>query len=320
MKLALVKSLWGVPAAGNTAEWDDMFAKIAEEGFSAVETIGLVWGQDPELFRTLAARHGLRCIAQVHTAGGYIKDGNYVYCASPSVEEHTTSFRAQVLAALQLDPVLINVHSGHDSWNSSTAISYFLQALAIEKEIASSIVIVHETHRQRLMFNPFQTLEILSCPELIDLKINADLSHWACVCERLFDDIERDPWWPVLLSLVAQHCHFVHARIGHAEGPQVIDPRRPEFAPEVNAHLSWWEAIWKSQRARKLEYSYVETEHGPEPYQSYHARPARSATVAAPEDISESEKGEILWEINAHVAFIVSQKYDALRVEEEEKS
>jgi hypothetical protein len=28
-------------------------------------------------------------------------------------------------------------------------------------------------------------------------------------------------WWPEVLDLVSEHCHFIHARVGHAEGPQV---------------------------------------------------------------------------------------------------
>jgi len=58
MRLALIKSLWGVPEANSTSGWEAMFAKIAAEGFSAVETISLVWEQDAGLFKTLLTKHG----------------------------------------------------------------------------------------------------------------------------------------------------------------------------------------------------------------------------------------------------------------------
>lgn len=64
MKLALVKSLWGVPASGAPSAWDEMFAKISSDGFAAVETIALVWGQDAELFKSLLKRHGI-CISYI---------------------------------------------------------------------------------------------------------------------------------------------------------------------------------------------------------------------------------------------------------------
>lgn len=207
-----------------------------------------------------------------------------------------------------MGPAVVNVHSGHDSWTTSQATSYFRQVLDIEKEIVDPnvTIVVHETHRQRLMFNPYQTLEILNNPDLADLKLNADLSHWVCVCERLFDDAGRDPWWPSLLQQVAQRCYLIHARIGHAEGPQVFDPRRTDlFETEIKSHLRWWNVIWDSQADRGLEYSFVETEHGPEPYQSYFPLPGDSDKV-----LSEDDKGKLLWDINAHVASLVADSFD----------
>ena len=35
----------------------------------------------------------------------------------------------------------------------------------------------------------------------------------------------------------------IHARIGHPEGPQVNDPRAPEWENAVKAHLEWWDKI-----------------------------------------------------------------------------
>ena len=86
-------------------------------------------------------------------------------------------------------------------------------------EAALGVKIVHETHRQRLFYSPYSTAELLALPELKALKINADLSHWCCVCEHVFDAANpRDDWWPETLALVASHCAFVHCRVGHEEG------------------------------------------------------------------------------------------------------
>ena len=316
MELVLVKSLWGVPASSGTSGWEEMFAQIARDGFGAVETISLVWEQDTELFKSLLTKNNLKFIAQIHTAGGYMRDSNYVYCSSYNVNEHAESFRTQVQSALSLNPALINVHSGHDMWESEKILAYFEQVLAIEKEIVpSTTTLVHETHRQRLLFNPSQTLEILSNPKLSGLKLNADLSHWACVCERLFEDESRDPWWPPLLQMVAERCHFIHARVGHSEGPQVFDPREGAlFSAEISAHLKWWEAIWKNQYKRGMRYSFVEPEHGPEPYQSYYSMPSSkvSKVGTAVPSLSEEERGEILWNINNHVAGLVVQSFNNL--------
>ena len=265
-----------------------------------------------------------------------MQDGEYIYCSSCDVDVHVDSFRRQVISALLLDPVIINVHSGHDSWDTRTATEYFVQVLAIENEltIGRDIAIVHETHRQRQLHSPFQTMALLNRPELRELKINADLSHWVCLCERVFSNPGRDPWWPDLLQRLAEHCMFIHARVGHAEGPQVFDPRRVDlFDNEVNAHLEWWEVIWNCRRVKGATIMYIEPEHGPEPYQSYYTVPIRcndpggsgitssdvestdrfivdrSAHEAAIHD--EEKKSKILWDINAYVGALAKNKFNS---------
>ena len=94
--------------------------------------------------------------------------------------------------------------------------------------------------------------------------MNADLSHWVVVCERVFDCPAHEringsdgDWWPQVLSLVhpclcvtysntnmllliseqvAQHAHLLHARVAYREGPQVPDPSDAAWTNEVAAH------------------------------------------------------------------------------------
>jgi sugar phosphate isomerase/epimerase len=61
--------------------------------------------------------------------------------------------------AKALNPVLINVHSGHDSWTVDAAAEYFRDALAIEAR--HGVTMVHETHRQRLLGFPYSAAQIL---------------------------------------------------------------------------------------------------------------------------------------------------------------
>ena len=107
-----------------------------------------------------------------------------MYSSSCLVSDHIASFRTLLQNALEMGAFLVNCHSGHDSWNVEKGLNYFQQALAIEKELVHEnelfkhVLVVHETHRQRLLYSPYQTLELLSLPELKELKVNADLSHW----------------------------------------------------------------------------------------------------------------------------------------------
>jgi hypothetical protein len=252
------------------------------------------------------------------------------------------SFHNQIISALEMKPILINCHSGVDSWNENEALSYFQQVLSIEQQLLLSsapapaaapaaaaarddqhsfIKIVHETHRQRLLFNPFQAASLLSHPSLQHLKINADLSHWVCVCERVFTE-SRDRWWPNLLNLVASHCHFIHARVGYAEGPQVPDPRSEIWRQEVEAHLVWWEKIWSRAASGELadgreQVFIIEPEHGPAPYQIYsHICPdhheghgGERSESAQEEELEQRRRDEILWEINNYIASLVRERW-----------
>ena len=137
-------------------------------------------------------------------------------------------------------------------------------------------------------------------PELEKLKINADLSHWCCVCEHVFDGTsKRDDWWPATLALVAKHCEFIHCRVGHAQGPQVPDPDAPEYAAEVGAHFAWWRAIWSAQAERHSEaeaHVWAEPEFGPPPY--LQCAPFTKVPVAN------------LWEVNKKMAARMREEFD----------
>ena len=67
------------------------------------------------------------------------------------------------------------------------------------------------------------------------------------------------------IDLVLPRVDHVHARIGHQEGPQVNDPRAPEWEDAVKAHFAWWDKIveLKKQKGDTLT---VLTEFGPPTY------------------------------------------------------
>jgi len=309
----IAKSLWGVAEAGDKLRWDSMLERIKSSGFGAVESI-LIFdvNLDPKYFRELLDKYDLQLFIQLHTASDWSK---FDYCASCDLQVHVASFRKLVQDSLMLRPTVINVHSGHDSWSHETAISYFEQVLAIEEELLvgefKDVVLVHETHRQRLLFNPYQTRDILAHPTISGrLRLNCDLSHWVCVCEKLFNASDaRDAWWPGVLETVANHCYLIHARVGHTEGPQVMDPRDPHCAAETEAHISWWRRIIECQRSRGVR-TFITTEHGPEPYQVFDTpkpQPQDGRGGDGGGKLTDEEKNTILWDINVFVKDRIEQ-------------
>ena len=203
-RLRLCRTFWGVDEALDPAKWDELFSQVAGQGYAAVELISLGWRTETDKLVELLNKNNLALICQIHTTGGYIEEGKgFVYCSSCEVADHKASFEALVKECAQLlarcrHGGFINSHSGIDYWSTEKAVDFLTFALQIEE--VNQVKITHETHRQRLFWNPFSTYDILNHPAIkgTSLKINADLSHWCVACERVFDPITdlRDKWWP----------------------------------------------------------------------------------------------------------------------------
>jgi len=240
MKLVPTRHLWGV-----TDAWESALPRFAANGYAAIE-IPIQWltEADSVRLRQLCFAHGLAIVPQLFTEG-------------LTVEEHLASFRRYVTAAVGFSPLIINVHSGRDAWSQAEVLRFYREVRCIEADHA--IPICHETHRGRPMFSPWSTRDILLA--VPGLRLTADFSHWVCVAERLILDEDPD-----LLRLVADHTDHLHARVGYAEGPQVPDPRAPEFLPEVEAHERWWTVLWERMSARGLAQCTLTPEFGPGRY------------------------------------------------------
>jgi hypothetical protein len=104
------------------------------------------------------------------------------------------------------------------------------------------------------------------------LKLCCDYSHWVCVCERLIDDELG------ILRKCATRCLHLHARVGYEQGPQVPDPRAPEYERHLAAHERWWRLVWQAQRKRGDAVSTLTPEFGPPLYQ--HTLPFTAVAVS----------------------------------------
>jgi sugar phosphate isomerase/epimerase len=238
MKLLLIRHLWGV-----SAPWDLAFPQIKDLGYAGIES-RLPAPDRRRNFRRLLSEHGFHYIPQVFTSG-------------LDASAHINSLKSQLEEAVAFSPLLVNAHSGQDSWSEDEAARFFEQALRLEAKFGFRIA--HETHRGRVLFNPWTTSRILK--RFPELNLCCDFSHWVCVAERLLPDHEES------VRLAAAHCLHLHARVGYEQGPQVPDPRAPEYATHLSAHEQWWKWAWKSQQQRRFKVSTLTPEFGPPLYQ-----------------------------------------------------
>lgn len=244
MRLIMVRHMWGVDEG-----WASFLPKAKAAGYGAIEiNILLLTPVRRTELTTRLADLGLGLVAQIFT-NAFIPGGD--------VATHVESFRSQCDLALAMRPRLINCHSGRDAFTRDEALDFFRRVC--DHERALPVPVAHELHRGRIFHAPWTTTPILEA--FPTLNVTADFSHWVNVCERLIDD--QLP----AIRLVADRCLHIHARVGHAQGPQVNDPRAPEWAVELAAHERWWDLCWASQQRRGLTESTLTPEFGPPTYQ-----------------------------------------------------
>ncbi len=248
MKLLLFRHLWGV-----CGTWEQVFPTFMESGYQGIECALPPRQEHPRLRRLLDEYH-FEFIPQIFSRG-------------PTVEEHLESFREQAMLAAELHPRLVNAHSGRDCFSEEESLRFFEAAL--ELEAAAGLVIAHETHRGRILYNPWTTSHLLKLFK--GLKLCCDFSHWVCVCERLMDDQAK------ILEDCAQRCIHLHARVGYEQGPQVPDPRAPEYQPHLEAHERWWALVWDAQEKQGDPATTLTPEFGPPDY--LHTLPYTKAPV-----------------------------------------
>jgi sugar phosphate isomerase/epimerase len=238
--LKLLATSWGF--RGTT---DEFCEKAKKEGYDGIE---MWWhtekaGQD-ELFNALK-KHGLEI--------GFLCGGS-----QSNWTEHLDTFRKAVDAAANNKvqrPLYINCHSGRDYFSFDQNKAFIDYTIQVAKQ--TGIKICHETHRSRILFAaPVARQFIEKIPEL---RITFDVSHWCNVHETLLTD------QPETLAMTLERVDHIHARIGHPEGPQVNDPRAPEWDAAVKAHFAWWDKV--AERKKKAgEQLTILTEFGPPDY------------------------------------------------------
>lgn len=239
-QLKVLATNWGFPGS-----LEEFCHKVKGEGYDGIE---MWWPTEEKEQKAL-----FDCLKKYELEVGFLCGRG-----ETAFDEHYHQFCKMVEAAATNKvqrPLYINCHSGKDyfSFDQNRKFIEFTTALAKQ----TGMRICHETHRSRILFAaPVARHYMDTMPEL---RITLDISHWCNVSESLLQD-QADT-----VALAIERADHVHARIGHAEGPQVNDPRAPEWESAVKAHLAWWDAIVERKKA-KGEVLTVLTEFGPPDY------------------------------------------------------
>lgn len=240
MKLIFAKAKW----EAWTQPLHPFLDRAAAAGFDATEIFIPSLAESPAAIARAHADAGLKLVAQITTDGETLSD-------------HLASLESRYLRAIACQPLLVDCHTGKDAFNHDENLLLFIRACELERD--HGVPICHELHRGRALYNAPDTLRFLR--ELPALRVNADFSHWQVVheCGCLTGHAAA-------VEAVIERAYHIHARVGFAEGPQVPDPRAPEWAEQVAINIGLWRRIVVARRAEGRSFLTISPEFGPVPY------------------------------------------------------
>lgn len=264
--LTLLATNWGFQGS-----WDAFCAKAKETGYDGIEVWLPQQEEEQEKLFTALEKHRLKY--------GFLAAGS-----ESNFEEHLAQFQRSVEAAVAFKPLYVNCHSGRDYFSFEQNKQFIDFTTKLSK--SSGVSIYHETHRSRMLFAAHIAKNFLE--KIPDLRLTLDISHWCNVHESLLQDQKE------AVELAISRTDHVHARVGHAESPQITDPRAPEWEKEVVAHFQWWDQILKNkiEAGRPLS---MTAEFGPPNYMA--AVPYTRQPLAD------------LWEVNAYMMGLWKERY-----------
>ncbi|QEC54259.1 TIM barrel protein [Anseongella ginsenosidimutans] len=238
LKIKFFCTNWGMQES-----WDSFCAKAKAAGYDGVET----WlpGNEEERAAMFSAfeKYGLEFI--------FLNSGN-----GKDFESYLDNFTQNLQRVVSYKPVLVNCHTGKDHFSFGQNQALIAAAAAISRE--SGIPVVHETHRGRFSFAAHITKEYLE--KIPDLRLTLDISHWCNVHESMLGDQEA------AVSLALSRTDHIHTRVGFPEGPQVNDPRAPEWKDVLEQHLEWWDGVVGAKIKQGGSLLTITPEFGPPDY------------------------------------------------------
>lgn len=265
-QLKIFATNWGF--SGSLTEF---CKKAKDEGYDGVE----VWvpsdEKDREAFFNAVAKYDL--------AYGFLA-GN----SGKTFEAHLADFQFQMERAASYKPIYINCHAGKDFFPYDQNRQFIDFSTQIANK--SGIPVYHETHRGRILFAAHLAKDFLQ--RIPELRLTLDISHWCCVAESLLENQGE------AVNLALSRTDHVHSRVGFEEGPQVSEPRAPEFKKAVDAHFAWWDKIVEQKKQSGATLT-MTTEFGPANYMwtlPYTRQPLAN-----------------LWEVNAYMMRLWRERY-----------
>jgi len=269
MKLKFFCPFWG----SDHLSFDTFCEKVKSENYDGVE-MGLPSDKQKkdEIIKTLE-NFELALI------------GQHYQTLEPDFEMHKKIYIHHLENLTDSPALFINSQTGKDYYSFEQ--NKALIDIADLMEAGSKMKILHETHRGKFSFAAHITKAYLE--QLPDLRLTLDISHWCNVAESFLQDQME------AVDMAINRTDHLHSRVGYQEGPQIPDPRAPEWQHALEIHAKWWDkVIGHKQKIGAKEFT-ITSEFGAPPYlvlMPFTQQPITSQ-----------------WEINVYMMKILRERY-----------
>ncbi|MGN6213669.1 sugar phosphate isomerase/epimerase family protein [Parafilimonas sp.] len=270
MDIKILCTQWGykhLPA-------DEFLEKVKSAGYDGVDTWMPENKTERKNFIQLIEQLDLSIVSHQHQATGN------------NIQAFCKSFEYYLNVALECEPLLINSHSGRDFFTIDEQLAVI--DVAENFSAKNNITVAHETHRGRIGFCPGNAAQLFKLRP--SMKITADLSHWVCVTESYLENFEK------IVDEAINRTMHVHARVGFIEGPQVPDPRLPQWQEALNHFKKWWQNIIENKKANNEALITFTPEFGPPPYMWT--------------GLADNEPLANQWDINLHIKELIKTIFE----------
>jgi hypothetical protein len=253
--------------------WKEFAERVKSAGFDGVETDIPINPYECENMLQALEEKKLLLIAQ------------HWETTDPHFETHLDEYTGRIAFLASAEPLFINSQTGKDYFSFHE--SQLLIQTAHKIAVTTGIPVYHETHRGKFSFAAHITKKFLEHDPSIGLTF--DVSHWCAVAESLLND-QQDA-----VALAIDRTRHIHARVGHAQGPQVIDPRNASVQDALQFHLQCWDRIVKENERKGEPMLTFTMEFGPAPYMMHDPITGKPLTDQ--------------WELNVYMKNLLSERY-----------
>ena len=188
-------------------------------------------------------------------------DFYFITLQLPFPKEDTVAAHVKVMEAnftnlAAINPLFINSHTGRDYFSFDDNCRIIDAAMNFAAK--NGVRILHETHRGRFSFHAASLLPYLD--KFPQMELVGDFSHFCTVSESMLEGQED------IISRIIPQVSHIHARLGFEQGPQVNDPKAPEWQAHLEKFLYWWQQIITTKKAAGQSLFTISPEFGPIPY------------------------------------------------------